>query len=371
MRRSIIPVSALCLVLAGVAFWSWDTSEVPNSRPESTPRPLELPQPGAAIARAPEPLIIPVHDAGAAVPQSPIIGAAIVELDAGAPLGIEDAGSVAPGLPVELPALTLDAGTAERAPNDPRFGVRWGQAGLCGDEPLQRMAERRAALLASFVGVRRAGTLIFHDPDAPIAFVDAAGQSLAQARNIATHYLGPRADVALPVIYVYASSEQMRDVACVNTATQGYYDGAIHLPATDADAWRTVVHEHMHHVLNAMGLRKPMWFHEGLAMVAADERWWDDPRLGLMTWLRSKHLPFPALTEAFPHTADELFAGAAYYQSYEMVRFVLTRTGRADLSWFVDGVASGTFAPQTSFGDSVGLSGDQLESAWRGFVMSR
>ena len=90
-----------------------------------------------------------------------------------------------------------------------------------------------------------------------------------------------------------------------------------------------------------------------------------------MTWLRSTHLPFPALTEAFPHTADELFAGAAYYQSLQMVTFLATHSGRSDFSWFVDGVVSGTFVPQSSFSDATGLSGDQLESSWRAFIQGR
>ncbi len=370
MRRSIIPVSALCLAIAGLAFWSWESSEVSVPRAELAPQ--QAPERAVPIARAPiapEPVIIATPDAATVLDQ-PSVDASVERVDAGHLPELDAGPPPPPSVAIEAPVFALDAGTP-RSPNDPRFGVRWGQTGLCGDEPLQRLAERRAALLASFNGVRRAGTLIFHDPDAPISFVDAAGEALAQARVIATRLLGPRADVALPVIYVYASADQMRDVACVNTATQGYYDGAIHLPATDPDAWRTVVHEHMHHVLNALGLKKPMWFHEGLAMYAADERWWEDPRLGLVSWLRSAHLPFPALTEAFPHTADELFAGAAYFQSYQMVSFLAARSGRADFAWFVDGVVSGAFAPQTSFGESVGLAGDQLESAWRGFILSR
>lgn len=369
MRRSIIPISALGLVLAGVAFWNWELSEVAQPPPELPPP--DAPSKLITIARTPEPLIIATPDA-AAPPALPSVDAAVETTDTGSPPEIVaiDAGALMPPpVALDAPVFALDAGVPR--PNDPRFGVRWGQTGLCGEEPLQHLAERRASLLASFSGVQRAGTTIFYDPDAPIAFVDGVGQALAQARVIATRLLGPRGDVALPAIYVYASADQMRDVACVNTATQGYYDGAIHLPATDPDAWRTVVHEHMHHVLNAMGLRKPMWFHEGLAMYAADERWWEDPRLGLVTWLRSAHLPFPALTEAFPHTADELFAGRAYFQSYQMVSFLAARSRRPDFSWFVDGVVSGTIVPQTSFGDSVGLSGDQLENAWRGFVLSR
>lgn len=83
------------------------------------------------------------------------------------------------------------------------------------------------------------------------------------------------------------------------------------------------------------------------------------------------HLPFPALTEAFPHTADELFAGAAYYQSYQMVTFVGLRGGRTDFFWLVDGIVSGRFNPQTCFSQSVGLTGEQLESAWAAFMQSR
>ncbi len=369
MPRRFPSIVALTLVVGVAAFLGlYSESETP-----------EVEQPPAALpmARVAEPRV----ELAAVLP--PALDAAVPEVDAGKEVdagitptavtsALDSGPAEAPQVEVSPPAaplaFSIDAGP--RAPNDPRFTIRWGKAGLCGEEPLERLAERRAALLSTFIGVRRAGTLIYRDPDAPPAFVDLAGDSLAQARNIVGRLLGPSADVALPVIYVYASAEQMRDVACVNTATQGYYDGAIHLPATDPDAYRTVVHEHVHHVLNALGLRKPMWLHEGLAMYAADERWWEDPRLGLTTWLRSKHLPFPALTEAFPHTADELFAGAAYYQSYQMVSFIGARSG-AQFYWLVEGVVSGRFSPQTCFDQSVGLSGDQLEAAWRGFILSQ
>ena len=371
MRRRLIPLSALGIVVAGVAFWSGGSPEQPPQRDAPPPAPREeMPAVAAPIARTD--LRAPRGDSFVPDPIDAGLPEAVVTFIA--PI---DSGSTAalPALiepPPELlasPPLAIDASAT--APNDPRFTIRWGKAGLCGDEPLERMSRRRAALLATFIGVRRAGTLVFRDPDASPAVVDLVGDSLAQARVIVTRLLGPRADVALPVIYVYASAEQMRDVACVNTATAGYYDGAIHLPASDPDAYRTVVHEHVHHVLNALGLRKPMWFHEGLAMYAADERWWEDPRLGLTTWLRSKHLPFPALVEAFPHTADELFAGAAYYQSYMMVSFLAARTGRSDFGWFVDALVSGRLNAQTSLGEGVGLTADQLESAWGGYVQSR
>lgn len=370
MLRRSAPVFALSLaIFIAVALLSAEgeepraaeSTDVPQTRFKPVPTQI-APAPG----EEPAPQGLPAVDAS----EPPLIDAG-TEQDAGATL--DPAPAPPPVAVLEGPQptspLAIDAGI--RTPNDPRFTVRWGQAGLCGEEPLARMEQRRAALLATFIGVRRAGTLVYADPDAPQAFVDQVGASLAEARVIITRLLGPSADVALPVIYVYATADQMRDVACVNTATAGYYDGAIHLPATDPDAHRTVIHEHVHHVLNALGLRKPMWLHEGLAMYAADERWWEDPRLGLTAWLHGQHLPFPALVEAFPHTADELFAGAAYYQSYQMVSFLRARSGRADFFWLVEGLTSGRLTAPTAFGESVGLQDEQLESAWRSFIQSR
>lgn len=54
-----------------------------------------------------------------------------------------------------------------------------------------------------------------------------------------------------------------------------------------------------------------------------------------------------------------------------MVSFVAARSGRGDFSWLVDGLASGTLTAQTCFGDSLGLTADQLESAWGAFIQSR
>lgn len=276
----------------------------------------------------------------------------LVALDAGVP---------------EAPSTTPDSG--RRKPRDKRFGIRWDDPGLCDDEPRLAMAQRRAELLARFTDVRRADAIIFRDPHVPVSFANAIGDSLLVGRRTLTGLLGARASgVPFPVIYLYESAEQLRSVACVNTATQGYYDGAIHLPASDPDLHRTVVHELTHHALRTLGVTKPMWFHEGLAMYAADERWWEDPRSGLVQWIQREHLPFPALTEAFPHTADELFAGAVYFQSFQMVRFLGARAGQPDYGWFVDGLSTGTFDPQAAFGTALALDDATLEREWQRFV---
>lgn len=86
-------------------------------------------------------------------------------VDAGATLPVVDAGqvelvwpdaSITPAPLVEASSRLSGMDASVRGPkNDPRFTIRWGQAGLCGDEPLERMAQRRAALLSTFIGVRR------------------------------------------------------------------------------------------------------------------------------------------------------------------------------------------------------------------------
>ena len=158
------------------------------------------------------------------------------------------------------------------------------------------MAQRRASLPSTFIGVRRVGTTVFHDPETP-AFADLV-ETHSRKRIIVTR-LRPVPTRGAPVIYVYATGEQMRDVACVNTATQGYYD-AIHLPATDPDAYRTIVHEHAPRA-NTFGPSRcgctRGWRY---APTSAGE----DPRL-----------PHCALHRYF-HADGR---GAAYYQSYQMV----------------------------------------------------
>ncbi|MFT3706756.1 MAG: hypothetical protein QM817_03735 [Archangium sp.] len=365
MKR-VAAIAVAGILAAAIFFWAWSSEERVEATPDApSVVPTEPIVPAAAIEPPPSPaaVLAPALDAGIVI-EAPPSPSPPTPSDAGTPLApqlvaltseleLVDAGTLGPP--------TLDGG--RKRSRDKRFGVRWDEPGLCDDLP-----RRRAELLSRFVTVRRADTQILRDPAVSEDFANAMGESLLIARRTLSVLLGPRADVAFPDVYVYESVDQLRSVACVNTATAGYYDGSIHVPASDPDAHRTVVHELTHHVLRALGVQKPMWFHEGLAMYAADERWWSDPRSGLVPWLQREHLPFSALTEAFPHTADELFAGAVYFQSFEMVRFLGAKAGRPDFAWFAEGLANGTLNPQTAFGASLGLDDAALEREWQTFV---
>jgi hypothetical protein len=261
---------------------------------------------------------------------------------------------------------------------DRRFRVRWGERGLCGPGDAQRV-ERRAQLLATFVALEASGTRVYHAPEVDPVVLDVVRSVLGTVRSPTASPLRPTFGAQLdrippPEVYVYRDVQQLLDVSCVNRAALGYYDGAIHLSGDlrhgVQSLAQTVIHESVHHVLLQLGVAVPMWLHEGLAMELAGETWWAEPSLGLVPWLQGQHLPFEALAGAFPHTADETFAMAAYYQSLVMVGFFRERQGDAGIPTLVGALARGELVAKEAFA-STGLSGAALEEAWRGFVARR
>lgn len=250
--------------------------------------------------------------------------------------------------------------------DDPRLRVRWGKPGLC-EEGTRPLVDREA-LLSSFVAGPEGAGHIRHHPDLSASHAELAREMLERAHRLLRMLLGSRVDaVRAPSVFLYASVEQLVSAACVNRATRGYYDGAIHV-AAERDLSESLLHEYSHHVLNQLGVRKPMWLHEGIAMLVASETWWQDPRLGLHDWLPEGHLPFEALVDAFPHTADELFAGAVYYQSIAMVFFIRTRGTRPDLGALVEQLARGEVSPRSAFAYAAGREGRALHEAFRDYV---
>ncbi|OJH34891.1 hypothetical protein BON30_40585 [Cystobacter ferrugineus] len=250
--------------------------------------------------------------------------------------------------------------------DDPRLRVRWGKPGLCEDGT--RPLVDREALLSRFVAGPEGAEHIRRDPDLLVAHAEMAREMLEQAHRLLRMLLGPQVDaVRVPSVFLYSSVEQLVSAACVNRATRGYYDGAIHV-AAERDLNESLLHEYSHHVLNQLGVRKPMWLHEGIAMLVARETWWQDRRLGLHDWLPEGHLPFEALVDAFPHTADELFAGAVYYQSIAMVFFIRVRGAQPDLGALVEQLARGQVSPRSAFAYAAGREGRELHEAFRDYV---
>lgn len=94
-----------------------------------------------------------------------------------------------------------------------------------------------------------------------------------------------------------------------------------------------------------------------------------DPQL--IAWLQGAHLPFDAMVLAFPHAADEQFAGAAYYQSFMMLQLVIARGGIDDLSRLIGALASGAVKPEDAFSHGTKTSAAELESVWTELVTTQ
>lgn len=277
------------------------------------------------------------------------------------------------------PALTdtkapESAPTTATATKDPRFSVRWGNAGLCeaGDN---RLDTQRQTLQSLLVNLTWPGITMLHASEVRPEILNEVKDSLELGRAAACSLVPCRTELKHPRVFLYKSLEQMRSVACVNTSAIGYYDGDMHLSGDSGHGLlhvrETVIHEYVHHVLLTSGVRLPMWLQEGLAIVAAGENWWKDPRLGLEKWLLGSHLPFDAMVPAFPHTADEQFALAAYYQSYMMVEFVRHSKGVTAVAEIVNALSRGTLDPKDAFTAGAGVEKSELEAKWAQFVQSR
>jgi hypothetical protein len=281
---------------------------------------------------------------------------------------VTPAAGASPALPPRPPVPEHDhvLPADEVRSDDPRLRVRWGKPGLCaeGTRPLVD----REALLASFVAGPDGAGHIRHHPELSASHSETARALLERAHRLTRMVLGSRVDaIPAPAVFLYPSVEQLVSAACVNRATRGYYDGAIHV-AAERDLGESLLHEYAHHALIQLGVHKPMWLHEGVAMLVADETWWMDPRLGLRRWLPEGHLPFEALVDAFPHTSDELFAGAVYYQSVAMVLFTRAEGARPDLGELVERLARGEVSPRGAFPYAAGREGRALHEAFRDYV---
>jgi hypothetical protein len=248
-----------------------------------------------------------------------------------------------------------------------RARIGWNSPGLCdhGVDMLAQ-AQRRQALLQTFRREEVKGVAIDHDDAVTGEALEAIRFAIGRTRQYANYLLGWNPKDFVPSIHVYRSVEQLRSVACISRTSIAYYDGALHLTGdpryTSATLMQETAHEYVHHILVTMGVSRPIWLHEGLAMQIAEERWWKKGQTGL----EREHLPFATLVDDFPHTLpDEQRASAAYYQSYMMVAFLRQRRGPAYFRELLDDLAWGRLAPEEAFAVAAAVpTGSTLEAIW-------
>lgn len=337
-------------------------SRVTPVRPVEPTR-LELPELPSSPRddRAPEQttterpaLPAPQPDASVGVPETP--AAARVAPDAGAAL--------------DEPAPVPDETRAR--PDDKRFTIRWDDEGACAEKPLAQLKPARDALLASFLERRIGDAVFLHDPRVDPSELTRLFARLQSARVATAAWIDWAPNTPPPATIVYRTSEQLRSVACVNEQTVGYFDGRLHVSADpelpEPVIEQTVVHEYVHFALNQVGVAKPMWLHEGLAMHVAEETWFTNSRLDFKRWLQTNKLPFEGMVFAFPHTADEKFALVAYYQSFRMVDFVMEQRGPAAIRSLVTQLSTKSVTAEDAFVQGSGLSPSTVDAQWQRFV---
>ncbi len=380
-RRLLIGGTALVLAIAFVVGARSDSVE-----PEREPIPVAAPSPRVAsrvtAVRPVEPTRLELPE----LPTSPQDDRATVLPSTERPTLAAppaDASVEAPVASTPAPVPAADAGAAledsPRArdetpprPDDKRFTIRWDDEGACAEKPRVQLKPARDALLATFLERRIGDAVFLHDPRVDPSELTRLFARLQSARIATAAWIDWAPNTPPPATIVYRTSEQLRSVACVNEQTVGYFDGRLHVSADpelpELVIEQTVVHEYLHFALNQLGVAKPMWLHEGLAMHVAEETWFTNSRLDFRRWLQTNKLPFEGMVFAFPHTADEKFALVAYYQSFRMVDFVMEQRGPAAIRSLVSQLSSKSLTAEDAFVQGAGLSPSTLEAQWQRFV---
>lgn len=238
-------------------------------------------------------------------------------------------------------------------------------AGLCADGTDTGPGSARARYLATFLAVPAWHTTLFVDP---VYFEPAADLFLVRRVREDIQALPKRVKDVFglesepPAVYLHRSPEALRANVCVNRLTVAYYDGAIHLSSQKRQLFahyelmRGLSHEYVHHALQSHGIRKPIWFQEGAALVFSAE-------------FRSK-LQFPTrvlalreMVDGFPVTAEPAFVETFYVQAYAMTSFIQSlclKDRRCGMQALVEVLISGRVAPDELFEWAVARHADVL-----------
>jgi tetratricopeptide (TPR) repeat protein len=189
---------------------------------------------------------------------------------------------------------------------------------------------------------------------------------LSDAQREVGRKLGLRPKGTIPVV-IY-SGGQFQKILGLHSWAGGAYDGKIRLPISDltdqdlrvgaARIRELVFHEYTHALLHdrAASARIPIWFHEGVAQLAADQNPTDGGQYRQMTnAVLGGFIPPPSeMTGDFASVPDAGEARILYLASYSFIRFLLEEHGGwSRLRKAVDRLVSG---------ESVGMA---IDSAYR------
>jgi len=271
--------------------------------------------------------------------------------------------------PVDRAPLSERDRRRQRQSELARASARVTAPGLC-----EEAKAARATLLAGFRTVEPGFGSLLIDPVLPDSITARVANALQVAQRVTAELVASPAAIPPPLVVVYRSLNQMREVARVNTSTWGYYDGAIHLSGNPNGGLKeleeTLVHEYVHHVLVQQGVRLPMWLSEGTAILLARETWWRQPELALLPWARSTHLPFDSLVPAFAHATDEQTATHLYFQSFLMVELIRGRAGMQALRTVISRLGQGLVSPDDAFSEASGIAPSELDGVFHAWVQT-
>jgi hypothetical protein len=235
----------------------------------------------------------------------------------------------APPLPTAIPSASASAAPspaadrpseAKRPPRQVRVSTlrAWSQVGLC-TEPADA-ARVRSQLRARFRHSDAAARYPFYvDPRLPEGSAEPVLALLdeAQARISTLFALSPPP----PEVFIYSDKDLLRASACINSLVVAYYDGALHVIASDPQLRESILHEYTHHALMQSGLIAPAWAQEGLAMLAARETWWlSSSRLKSV---RDQPFSLETMDSTIPYKLSETDALEFYVEAAMMVSCLL------------------------------------------------
>ena len=233
---------------------------------------------------------------------------------------------------------------------------QWSHSVACQTAPNGEAGRERLRTTFTRVAAPPGNASLYFDPSVPDFAVSRLLYALTKIEALVSARLGLGSSA--PDVYLYRNPAQLREGVCVSPKSVSYYDGAIHLALDpEDDLLKSLKHEYAHHALFSHGIRRPVWFQEGVAMLMGDESQWS-------RWRPKGPLLQPAqMVQTFPQAASAEAAEAFYGQAFAMTTFLskLCENGPAcELRDLVRALSSGAVHPEDLFDWAVSQRGPDL-----------